>query len=107
MHHDLKTTKISKMGLRKGQCNNRKGRPVGCKNKTTAEIRELIVNFVSMNIDNLQNDYNSLDVKDKLIFFEKLLKMIMPKPEGDVQVYPIDWSELIVLPEVPKNGPEN
>ena len=59
---------------------NTKGRPKGQKNRTTEQVRGLIQQFIEDNIDDIQADYNALEGKDRLQFFEKLLKHILPQP---------------------------
>lgn len=54
------------------------GRIAGTPNKTTEEIKELIIQFVSNNIDTVQADFEKLEPKDKLYFFDKMLKYIIP-----------------------------
>ena len=66
------------MGLHKGQTNNLKGRPKGIPNKTTTEIRNLLQEFISCNMENLQSDFESLEPRDRLAFLEKALKFVLP-----------------------------
>jgi hypothetical protein len=67
------------MGLNKGITNNLNGRPVGSKNKATAEIRELLTTFIAENWENVQQDFNALDPKERLAFYEKILQYTLPK----------------------------
>ena len=67
------------MGLKKGMTNNVNGRPVGSKNKVTIDLRKRINDFLNDNWDNLQDDFNKLEAKDKLLFYEKLLQYGLPK----------------------------
>lgn len=67
------------MGLTKGMTNNLNGRPVGSKNKTTTEIRELLTTFISENWENVQQDFMNLEPKDRLAFYEKILQYTLPK----------------------------
>lgn len=66
------------MGLHKNQSNNLKGRPKGRPNKATAELRERIKNFLDGNFETVQNDFQSLDPVQKLSFYEKLIKYVIP-----------------------------
>jgi len=66
------------MGLRKGQTGNPNGRPKGSLNKTTKELKETVLAFLERNMADLQANYNQLEPKDKLLFFDKLLKYAMP-----------------------------
>jgi hypothetical protein len=67
------------MGLKKGQSNNRKGRPKGSGNKVTKPIRELITSLVEENIDKFQSDYDSLEPRRKVKVIIDLLGFVMPK----------------------------
>jgi len=66
------------MGLHKFQSNNLKGRPKGRTNKVTAELRERIKNFLDGNFETVQDDFHKLDPVQKLSFYEKLIKYIIP-----------------------------
>jgi len=68
------------MGLRKGQTNNKAGRKPGVPNKTTEELRKLVQSFIEANIEDVQAQYDLLEAKDKLLFLEKLLKIVLPPP---------------------------
>lgn len=54
------------------------GRPKGSPNKITAELREWISGFIHSNVDQIQQDFNSLEPKDRIMIFEKLLKYALP-----------------------------
>ena len=77
----------------KGHTNNPNGRPKGKPNRTTAEVKEFMTKFVSRNLDGLQQDLDSLDPKDRILFIEKLLQYIIPKNQSvdittDTQIVP-------------------
>lgn len=55
------------------------GREKGTPNKLTSELRERINNFLNINWNNLQSDFESLDPKEKLMFYERLLQYGLPK----------------------------
>lgn len=59
---------------------NRKGRPKGSPNKTVEEVRAMVQRFVENNLETLQEDFEQLEPKDKLAFFERLLKHVLPSP---------------------------
>ncbi|MBZ4676375.1 MAG: hypothetical protein JG782_994 [Anaerophaga sp.] len=80
------------MGLPKGKTNNPRGRPKGTKNKSTNEIKGLIQDFISRNLDDLQTQYSQLEPKDKLIFFERILKYVLPQQRDVNQT--INFKEL-------------
>ncbi len=74
------------MGLKKGQTNNRKGRPAGVPNKTTQQLRQQLRQFVDMNIDRLQKDFDTLEPKERLMFFEKIVKYCLPPPVPEIEM---------------------
>jgi hypothetical protein len=59
---------------------NRAGRKKDVPNKSTEELRRLLHEFVSANIETLQADIDLLEPKDRLAFVERLLKHILPAP---------------------------
>lgn len=61
------------------------GRAKGKANKTTEEIRALIQSFIETNAGTLQANYNKLSEDKKLIFFEKMLSHVLPKPLDELQ----------------------
>lgn len=54
------------------------GRPKGSPNRVTAELREWITLFIASNKELIQQDFETLDAKDRLLIFEKLLKYALP-----------------------------
>ena len=67
------------MGLRPGHTNNPNGRPRGSKDKVNTEIKEMVKQFISGNLKNLQKNYDTLVPARKLKFFESLLQYVIPK----------------------------
>jgi hypothetical protein len=67
------------MGLKKGMTNNPNGRPAGTPNKLTGQLRVRINDFLSTNWEKMQNDFDALEPKDRLSFYEKLLQYGLPK----------------------------
>ena len=55
------------------------GRVAGTPNKLTSELRERINGFLNDNWNNLQSDFERLEPKEKLMFYEKLLQYGLPK----------------------------
>lgn len=75
------------MGLPKGKTNNPNGRKKGAVNKTTAEIKTLIQSFIACNTDDLQKTYDALEPRDKALFFEKMLKYVIPtQTKAEVEI---------------------
>ena len=60
-------------------------RPKGKANRTTDELRSLLQNFIDANIETLQNDFDQLEVKDRLTFIERLLKHVLPAPLQELE----------------------
>ena len=54
------------------------GRQAGTSNKLTKDLRETISGFLQRNASKMQEDYEKLDPKDRLTFFEKLIKYSLP-----------------------------
>lgn len=73
------------MPFKKGISGNSKGRPKGAKNRNTEQVRELLVKFVNSNLQNLQKEYDLLEGRDKLIFIDRLLKHVLPRPLHELE----------------------
>jgi hypothetical protein len=54
------------------------GRTVGSVNRTTKEIRETFKNLLENNLEQVQNDLDSLDPKDRVLFLLKLTSFVIP-----------------------------
>ena len=76
----------------KNQSGNPKGKPKGSVNKTTKSTKQLIDDFISTNLDNIQKDFDKLEPKDKFYFLDKLLKYSVPiatTSDSKTNEYPI------------------
>lgn len=76
-------------GSQNGISNNPRGRPKGAIDRMTLQVKQTIVQFVNDNIEGIQDDFDTLDPKDKLIFIEKMLGYVIPRQQqnnltGDV-----------------------
>lgn len=67
-------------GPGKGKTNNPRGRPRGKSNRTTTELRKAMISFIDANINRLQKDFDTLEPKDRLAFFEKTIRLVLPPP---------------------------
>lgn len=54
------------------------GRPKGRPNRITSELRDWISCFIHDNKQKIQEDFNSLTPRDRVVLFEKLLKYALP-----------------------------
>lgn len=71
------------------------GRAKGTPNKTTTEIKEMINQFVSGNITDLQDNYDLLEPEKKLQFFRDLLKFVLPTQQtNDININALSDTEL-------------
>lgn len=74
------------------------GRKKGIPNRTTAQIKSLIIQFIDANIDTLQRDFNRLDPRDRLAFFEKVLRYVIPtKQASEININALSDDELTRL----------
>lgn len=67
------------MGLKKGQTNNRAGRPKGVKNKVTTELKTWVQQLIDNNRDILEKDLKTLEPKERWAVIEKLMSYTIPK----------------------------
>lgn len=54
------------------------GRKKGTPNKANNNLKEVVKKFLEFNMNDLQKQYKELPARDKLFFFEKLLKYVLP-----------------------------
>ena len=71
----------------KGNTNNPGGRPKGIPNRSTTELRRILNDFLSsnMNLEQLQSDLDSLEPKDRLNFIDRMISRILPAPIHPVE----------------------
>ena len=58
------------------------GRERGTPNKLTKELRHAINDFLNNNIEEIQKNFDLLEPKDKLYFYEKILSYTLPKMQS-------------------------
>jgi len=66
--------------FQQGQSGNPEGRPKGAKNRTSEQLRDALLAFISQNIEDLQTAYDSLKPTEKLRFFNDVLKHVISPP---------------------------
>lgn len=78
------------------------GRPKGKANKITTDLRQWINSFIDDNREQIKEDWQQLEPKDRIILFEKLLKYSLPTlqatsittsnevPAVDLSILPIE-----------------
>lgn len=57
----------------KGHTNNPNGRPKGVANKITADLRQMLNDFVTEEFEAVKLDFKRLEPKERLMYYEKLL----------------------------------
>lgn len=58
--------------------NNLGGRTKGSKNKTTENIRNTFLHFIEDNLDRMQDDFDTLEAKDRFRYLFEMAKFILP-----------------------------
>jgi hypothetical protein len=66
------------MGLTKGMTNNPNGRPKGIPNKSTNDLRQWVGEFIDGQREQILQDWQSLEPKDRTMMFEKLMRFVLP-----------------------------
>ena len=84
------------MPFEKNVSGNQKGKPKGAVNKTTRELREIINEFLSKNLDKIQDDFDKLEPKEKLLFIDKMLKHVLPPKVEEVEGVDIIPDEVVI-----------
>lgn len=67
------------MKYQKGQSGNPAGRPKGAVNKASKDLRKSVTAFLQDNWEKVQRDFDKLDPKDRLQFYEKMMQYGLPK----------------------------
>ena len=72
--------------MEKGQTNNPNGRPKGKPNKITTDVKQLIVDLIQGNAEQLQHDFLQLDPAQRMAVFCRLAGLIVPRPKQEIAV---------------------
>lgn len=75
------------------------GRKPGSPNKVSASLKSVVQAFLDKNAQDLQREYEMLDSRDKLIFFERLLRYAIPTQSAqkiDLQKLSDDDLDLLI-----------
>lgn len=67
------------MAFKKGSSGNPNGRPPGSKNKTGVQLRQLITGFLEQRFEDVVNDFDQLEPKDRIKVYTDLLQYGLPK----------------------------
>lgn len=83
---------------------NRKGRPTGSGNTSTAKIKDSFQELIENNLEGLQSDLESLKPFERLKMILELAAFVLPKQkaievtDNNIDVNSFDWEKLF------KNG---
>ena len=71
------------------------GRELGTPNKTTSELRKVLKHMVDNELQNLQDNINELEPKERIELLTKLLPYVIPKVQTvsarDGEPFGLDW----------------
>lgn len=67
------------MKFKIGQSGNPSGRRKGSPNKVTAELRDVLKNFLDSHFDEVSRIWSKASPRDKLAFYRDLLPYVVPK----------------------------
>lgn len=83
--------------IKPGTVLNKKGRPKGSKNLNTSELRALVNEFVSSELENTSELLVKLSPKDRLDVLIRLMNFVLPKKfetsEKEEKVMTITWND--------------
>ncbi len=66
------------MGLPKGRTNNPAGKPIGCNSKAVGDLRQWVGEFIDGQREQILQDWQALEPKDRIMMFEKLMRFVLP-----------------------------
>jgi hypothetical protein len=69
-----------------GESGNKGGRPKGAKGKAPEQIRAALLKFIDDNLQSVTADFKNLEPKDRLKFFNDILRHVIPPPFNPSQL---------------------
>lgn len=69
------------------------GRKKGSKNKTTTQLRQMLHDLLSDNMDTIQSDLDKLEPYERLRIFTQWIAHVLPKPKPVDTVTTIDSTD--------------
>ena len=87
------------MGLKKGQCNNRAGKPIGALNRMNRDMKQTIHEFLKDSWPEVLQEFHKLNGRDKCNFYKDLMQYDLPKQQavavsGEVDLRPLPESQI-------------
>jgi hypothetical protein len=67
------------MAFKKGQSGNPSGKPKGALNRTTDDLRRVLLAIVNSNVSTIQSDLDKLEPKDRLKLLIEIMGYVVPK----------------------------
>ncbi len=67
------------MAFKKGKSGNPTGRPAGSKNKAGGQLRDMITDFLEQRFEDVVQNFEQLEPKDRLKVYTDLLQYGLPK----------------------------
>lgn len=71
--------------MKKGETNNKNGRPKGTPNKVTTELRQWISELLDENREQFKTDLLAVEPDKRLAVLEKLMQYVLPKAQQVVE----------------------
>ncbi len=68
--------------MAKGHTNNPNGRPKGTPNKITQDMRQWLAAVIDDNREQIVEDLQALEPRDRLMILERLMQYVIPKQQA-------------------------